>query len=160
MLSVSLSACLSVCACCGGGCTRACVCVCACLSVRACVRARVLCAHKTWVSVFDECVDVQPSWLGPVPAPTTLREKRNWLIHLLYVRQDFTDCMLLIEAHVVPDEPASHGCNPWSWRIFCPTIHLDPLLNILLRPCAPKSRGIRHPNLCPGDPIFFSLFKE
>ena len=27
----------------------------------------------------------------------TIREKRNWLIHLLYCRQDFFDCLILIE---------------------------------------------------------------
>eukprot|EP01061_Rhynchopus_euleeides_P047827 TRINITY_DN9864_c0_g4_i1.p2 TRINITY_DN9864_c0_g4~~TRINITY_DN9864_c0_g4_i1.p2 ORF type:complete len:424 (+),score=149.22 TRINITY_DN9864_c0_g4_i1:287-1558(+) len=27
----------------------------------------------------------------------TLRERRNWLIHILYVRQDFFDCLVLIE---------------------------------------------------------------
>eukprot|EP01006_Ploeotia_vitrea_P030512 TRINITY_DN62906_c0_g1_i1.p1 TRINITY_DN62906_c0_g1~~TRINITY_DN62906_c0_g1_i1.p1 ORF type:complete len:441 (-),score=29.92 TRINITY_DN62906_c0_g1_i1:114-1436(-) len=30
-------------------------------------------------------------------APTTQREKKNWLIHLLYVRQDFKDCLGLID---------------------------------------------------------------
>jgi Bardet-Biedl syndrome 4 protein len=34
---------------------------------------------------------------GSSAAPTTMREKRNWLIHLLYVRQDFHDCIAIIE---------------------------------------------------------------
>eukprot|EP00759_Apiculatamorpha_spiralis_P038818 PhF_6_TR37857/c0_g1_i1/m.56384/K16531/BBS4; Bardet-Biedl syndrome 4 protein len=36
---------------------------------------------------------------GKVPAPAgiNIREKRNWLIHLLYTRQEFHDCLLLIE---------------------------------------------------------------
>jgi len=36
---------------------------------------------------------------APVPAAVTasIREKRNWLIHLLYTRQEFHECLLLIE---------------------------------------------------------------
>eukprot|EP01052_Picozoa_sp_SAG31_P040655 SAG31_NODE_5941_length_2247_cov_1.585661_1_plen_75_part_00 len=30
-------------------------------------------------------------------ANTTLRERRNWHIHLLYIRHDFKDCLKLIE---------------------------------------------------------------
>jgi hypothetical protein len=29
--------------------------------------------------------------------PSTARERKNWLIHLLYVRQDYDECMRVIE---------------------------------------------------------------
>jgi len=34
---------------------------------------------------------------GPPPGQSTIRERRNWLIHVYYVRQDFFDCLVLIE---------------------------------------------------------------
>jgi Bardet-Biedl syndrome 4 protein len=30
-------------------------------------------------------------------APTTLRERANWNIHIKYCRQDYTECLQLIE---------------------------------------------------------------
>jgi len=33
----------------------------------------------------------------PKPAAATVREKKNWLIHMLYVRQDYDPCLTVIE---------------------------------------------------------------
>jgi len=30
-------------------------------------------------------------------APSTVRERRNWSIHLLYIRQEFDECLAMIE---------------------------------------------------------------
>jgi hypothetical protein len=35
--------------------------------------------------------------MSGAPAPSTARERRNWLIHLLYVRQEFDTCLKAIE---------------------------------------------------------------
>ncbi|KAJ9472868.1 Bardet-Biedl syndrome 4 protein-like protein [Diplonema papillatum] len=39
----------------------------------------------------------RPSTTSNIVPGTTIREKRNWLIHLLYTRQDYFDCLMLIE---------------------------------------------------------------
>ncbi|KAJ9472870.1 Bardet-Biedl syndrome 4 protein-like protein [Diplonema papillatum] len=38
----------------------------------------------------------RPSTTSNIVPGTTIREKRNWLIHLLYTRQDYFDCLMLI----------------------------------------------------------------
>lgn len=35
--------------------------------------------------------------MATAAAPSTLRERQNWLIHLLYVRHEFSECLRLIE---------------------------------------------------------------
>ncbi len=38
-------------------------------------------------------------------APSTVRERRNWAIHLLYIRQEFDECLEMIEQQL----KACHG---------------------------------------------------
>jgi hypothetical protein len=44
---------------------------------------------------------LDPQQGGSGANPTTLRERTNWHIHLLYVRQQFTQCLKVIEEHLL-----------------------------------------------------------
>ena len=35
--------------------------------------------------------------MKPAAPGTTVRERKNWLIHMLYVRQDYDRCLTIIE---------------------------------------------------------------
>lgn len=69
-------------------------------------------AHNTQV-IFDAMATPQPAPTTPTteplkripttvpakpdPPPSISKEKRNWLIHLLYVRKDYDECLKTID---------------------------------------------------------------
>lgn len=50
---------------------------------------------------FDACYRFYLVLRTQAPPSSIDREKRNWLIHLLYTRQEFTECLKLIGVFVI-----------------------------------------------------------
>lgn len=60
----------------------------------------------------------------PPKAAKQVREKTNWLIHMLYIRQDYDQCLEKIEE-------ALKGCNGMAECAPLPLPHTLPPLRVL-----------------------------